>query len=168
MKRYLNKEDKRNLLQVSALAGTIDMQLERLRIKDDQDKLYKKYLKTAHTYVIKAMDAMMEALTEDEQQKVLRAANQYDVWIFLKGEKRREIEENLRLANKVILESEDLQIIGDLATANCTLCESRGQEVEECEQRKKMLEYSINPLNQSADPGVCPYQICPQDSQVIR
>lgn len=135
------------------------MQLERLRVKDEEDKLYKKYLKTSHTYAIKAMNAMLENLTPDEQAKIWRSSNQYDAWIFLKGEKRREIEENLRLANKVILESEDLQIIGDLATANCTLCESRGQEVEECEQRKKMLEYSINPLNQSADPGVCPYQI---------
>lgn len=135
------------------------MQLEKFRVKDEQDKKYRKYLKTAYTYAIKAMDAMMECLTEDEQQKVLRAANQYDVWIFLKGEKRQEIQENLKLANKVILESEDLQIIGDLATANCTLCESRGQEVEECEKRIKMLEYGVNPINQSAEQGVCPYQI---------
>ena len=158
MKRYLNKEHKKNLLQVSALAGTIDLQLEKFRVKDEQDKLYRKYLKTAHTYAIKAMDAMMECLTEDEQQKVLRAAAQYDVWIFLKGEKRAEIQENLKLANKVILESEDLQIIGDLATANCTLCESRGQEVKECEKRIKMLEYGINPTNQYASYGFCPYQ----------
>ena len=159
MKRYLNKEDKRNLLQVSALAGTIALQLERLRVKDEEDKLYKKYLKTSHTYAIKAMNAMLENLTPDEQAKIWRSSNQYDAWIFLKGEKRREIEENLKLADKVILEAKDLQIIGDLATANCTLCESRGQEVAECEKRIKMLEYNIDPLNTSAEEGVCPYQI---------
>jgi len=155
MKRYLNRQEKNEVLELAALVSYLE---EKFLENKRKPKEYKTWAKYARTYIFKIMDAYMANLDQHEVERLVAGMKSREVTVLYKTEAKREYEKMLKMESTVPVEADDLLDIVEQAINICVECEKTGSEAQNCHLKKLFLKYDIEPLDHHAPPGRCPYK----------
>lgn len=129
MKDYLNSDEKRNVVMIAALIGTMDDALKRWT---DLDKVEHKNLKTSLTYANKTLDGIYNKIQESDKQKVQRLASDMDVSMTAKA---KEI--------FAVIDKEDALNIAEMIDSSC--CKKcNGSDFRKCRWRNILSLWGID------------------------
>jgi hypothetical protein len=151
-KKYLNNQEQQLAF---FFAGVSEAAVERL--KDNHiDGLERKALKYMKTYGQKALKDMLDPVDITEAKVIYKRSRNVMFGVFTKDDYRKQLEKEIELNKLNALTDEELLGLGESALASCSLCESTGEEVEDCKTRKALLKCQIAPIKNH---GECPFKV---------
>jgi hypothetical protein len=157
VKRYLNKAEKQTALTIASLQTYMEDKVA----KWEQYNAPKELLKNARyavTYTKKMLQCLLVPLDLEERAKLVLETRKMQCVVMYNKDAEREYRRLLEMESVTPVETEDLYDIAEQAINICVQCEKTGPEADNCNLRRIMLKYHIEPLDPEAPPCRCPYK----------
>jgi len=157
MKRYLNRLEKQQALSIASFEAYLDDRIEEY-VEAGKSKELLRNLRTAKTFLHKALENIMAPLDKREVVKLLAEIRKMQVVVMYKQEALRKYNEMLKADSVTPVETEDFLDIVEQAVNICVSCTKKGEEAQSCRLAALFIKYDIEPLDKDAEEGKCPYQ----------
>ena len=139
--QYLNARAKKDLF---ILASYVDFACNYASTL--KNKLAIRYIKTAKTYIEKALVEIMGSLPEAERNSVLKNINAYRISVGFKSEVIKE--------TALVVEQQTIdELVKQCSLSACSSCTKK--QHEDCKLLKTFLDLQVEPTNEG---GGCPYK----------
>ena len=150
---YMASAEFNQLMWLSAFVQAME------RILEDPtttDKNWRKWIKTASSYVTKVTDARIKDLDKKELPKVARRVQQTGIKVYSYDDHRVDKDDNGRTYT---ISQEDFLDLVDAATLHCYSC-PQGEVVANCKRRELFhrLGLSCHALRTDPKPGECEWR----------
>lgn len=150
---YMASTELNQLMWLSAFVQAME---KILKDETTTDKQWRRWLKTASSYVMKVADARICDLDQKEKVKVARRIEQIGIKVYSHDDYRVDKDDQGR---KYTISMEDFLDLVDAATLHCYSC-PQGDVVAECPRRKMFhrLGLSCHALRTDPAPGECEWR----------
>jgi len=157
-KRYLNAEEKQDLLKLVTFYVNINEMAEKWD-KLNRSKTLIKYLRMAKSLLDKVCFAITDELDEDAKINIMTYSKKLQVKIVHSDQSRKEYQEMLKMDSVVPMAVDDLyELVAEICGEYCRLlCSKNDEEVKECMARQIMMRYDV-PIARTNGEG-CPYKL---------
>lgn len=156
MNKYLNRNEKQSMVRLHAVWDAAHLVLDYYASGRNVDKNFTKYLKTGMTFFEKALKIRMDYLARDAQEDWLESCDRLDCFLVPSEKSKREVEERMKLANKIVFDQEELyDWFSAIIPSTCGRC--YGMHKEKCLLHKQLMKYNLPPLDNNPAPGRCQY-----------
>ena len=153
-KRYLNKAERSEALILGGISETLDKFAVTARELGRKEQA--KRLKTAATHVQRVLEMMVQPLSDEQADIVMRDAARSNI-IAVRGSEADLLERKRKFQDV------PTDYVYGLARAvvetACQDCKLRGKAAAECEARQAMLKIGVPVYDEHAPEGVCPYRV---------
>ena len=156
MKRYLNRVEKDSCMVIAALHSYMKEFSDRPSAIKTPTVL--KYARSASTFAMKTLEALMEPLDVSERAKILEESAKMQVTTQHTREAIRMHKEYEKLNTVTSLDTEDFLQVVEQAVGVCQACKKVGDDAVNCGLRKVFAAQDIQVLDETAPAGKCPYQ----------
>lgn len=159
MKRYLNKEERTDVVVLGGFVSWLEEKIPQLSASHANIKEVRRKLKTAKTLAYQAMEAIMQPLDVQEAAKTVAESRKMKVVTKYRDEAMREFKDFQQADDVTALKTDDyLDIVELTIEGHCKTCRLTGDQAESCNVRRIFIETDIEPPDQYAPVGKCPYQ----------
>lgn len=158
MTPYLSRAEMQIFIHLCATAVELQKAINSTGKKkslDAKDKAYLKNMRTAHTYIKKAVDIRHDALDKDNQCEIGTRLKHIDYQLLPNDTAQREIKRLNKLTSMVHMDDDDFKDwYCDTIPETCGKC--RKQNYKMCRMRAILMKFGIWPVNPDAV-GKCQY-----------
>lgn len=154
---YMGRAELLNYLKIGILAG----EAENIA-KVTEDKGWARKLKCASTYCKNVITERLKYLSKDQIGTVARRNKHAEILLLTSDQKR--IRED-KIEESIIVETEDLYDLLDLALKSCLCCE-QGEFCQDCRYRKMYHRLGVPPLRLNPKDGECEFR-CDNEAMYI-
>ena len=157
MNQYLGKKEKHGFIQFVSLLGSIEEKIEELSTVPSTDKQYLKHLRTAKTWLRKAVELRVSALDDDAKNDLWRHVNRVEPIVFIPSAQAKHELKTLQEAESVVhIPIDDFQdLYCEMIEKTCKVCVEEGYK--ECSIYRVCIANNIFPPSPEAAPDRCPY-----------
>lgn len=157
MNQYLGKKEKHGFIQFVSLLGSIEEKIEELSTIPSTDKQYLKHLRTAKTWLRKAVELRVSALDDDAKNDLWRHVNRVEPIVFIPSAQAKHELKTLQEAENVVhIPIDDFQdLYCEMIEKTCKVCVEEGYK--ECAIYRVCIANNIFPPSPEAAPDRCPY-----------
>lgn len=155
-KRYLSSNERKQLITTASALKSLETTIDELASRDREKHLLKD-LRTARTFLDRAITAWMMVMPNQEMDAMIKQARNYQLTLTLKSEAKAERQKALQDASNIAVEASDFLALVDSAKQGCYGCD--GSYADGCLLRKVMLKHEIPP-HQVKDATKCLYAYC--------
>ena len=149
MNTYFSRQEKILMTRIMVLSGLM-METIKEYEKGKPDKAFMRDLRTANTWMGKAMDRRFEFLEKDEYLNFIRHIDHMDI-LFVPNDKAKKERENLaRIQDSVYISADDFeQLFSAILPYACGDC-PRGEDFHKCKLRELFMKLGILPVDTEA------------------
>ncbi len=157
MNRYLGKKEKSGFVQFVRLLSSVEEKIDELATVPSTDKQYLKHLRTAKTWLRKAVDLRVSALDDDAKDDLWRQVNRIEPIVFIPSAQAKHELKTLQEAESVVhIPVDDFQdLYCEMIEKTCKVCVE--EEYKECAIYRVCIANNIFPPSPEAAPDRCPY-----------
>lgn len=163
--KYLSKTEKTSLVPMIALLGLTEEYINKLGEIQSTDKQYLKYLRSAKTFLDKAIELRLQNLEPDAQKNLRKCVlRQEPVCFMASNEAKREAEILEKMQSFIHMSRDDFQDwYGEVIEFTCQDCHKTNHK--ECPVYQILLNNNIVPVNPMAIDS-CPYDYAYEDPEL--
>lgn len=155
-RRYLNAEDKQDLLRLVTFYVNLNEVAEKWARLGRSKELIK-YLRMAKTLLDKICFAITDELDEDAKTNLMAYSKKLQVKIVHSDQSRKEYQEMLKMDSVVPMAVDDLyDLVANVCGEYCRLL-CKNENEKECKARQIMMRYDV-PVANTRGEG-CPYKL---------
>lgn len=167
--KYLNRYETTQYIVLGAFASFIEERVKDFEKKEEYAEIVT-LAKTTRTYVKKLLGQITQSLDIDVKKKILGTYDGQGRLIKLgeidkmkvvtrySDEAAREYVEMQKSDAVVPVKTEDFLALVELAVASCSVCESTGDDVTNCQYKRLFTQYDIDILEEHPGENGCPYR----------
>lgn len=157
-KRYLNAEDKQDVLKLVTFYVNLNQMAETWS-KLGKSKTLVKYLRMAKSLLDKICISITDELDEDAKKNLMAYSEKLQVKVVHTDQSKKEYQEMLKMDSVVPMAVDDLyELVEEVCGEYCRLlCTKKEDEVKECRARQIMGRYDV-PVARIMGEG-CPYKL---------
>ncbi len=150
MNRYLSREEKETFVRLTSLAGLAESIIKKYESASNPDKQFLKSLRTANTWLIKALDYRTSFLDEKARIDLAKQVSKLEL-IFVPNDKaRKEYEIVKEMQNTLHMPLSDFQDwYCEVIEHTCKTCSRK--DYHKCKMRAILQKYGIYPVDPGAD-----------------
>lgn len=156
MKRYLNADDKKDLLQIVLYEDAMNNTVQRWNMAKRKG-LEAKYFRMAVTLLHKVANLILDGLDPIELEKLTKGAKNMVALMCYTSDAKRERSQMLAMDDVLPIKTQDLYYIAEQACEICKTCTMSADKEAKCELRRVMSSYDV-PVYSCEAEG-CPYRI---------
>lgn len=157
MPKYLNSHQKEIITNLAAFHIGFEDIVDTWEELDRPMK-WKKYLKTARTYIMKTMEEMLDGVNEDQVISFIDSINRKEIILRYNDKAQKERKKKREMDDTTVLSTDEFyDFINAGALANCKGCTD---DARECELKEMFLKYEVPIASYSElSEGECPYKL---------
>lgn len=165
--KYLSRSEKSNFVPLVALLGIAGEYINTLGDIKSTDKDYLKYLRSAKTFLDKAIDLRIRGLDPDAAINLQKCVARQDPVCFIaSAEAKKEAKELAEMQNYIHMSLNEFQDwYGEVIEFTCQKCAKTNHK--ECPIYNILLRHNIVPVNPMAI-GSCPYDYAYEDPELTK
>lgn len=162
MNQYLNRAKMVTFIHLCAahvdLEHTVDEATKRPP-KDQKDKDYRRYLKTAMTWLHKAVTLRNDALDQSARENIVSRLKHYDIRLLPTDKMQMELKKIQSDPCICHMETEDLfDLLENTIPQTCGICRKTGDSFRKCPLKRVLDKYGVSVFDASAT-IYCPYSM---------
>ena len=156
MKRYLNAEDKKDLLQIVLYEDAMNNTVQRWNMAKRKG-LEAKYFRMAVTLLHKVANLILDGLDQGEIDKLLTYSKKLVAGIGYTSDAKRDYAQMMAQDEVLPVKTDDFYAICEQACEVCKSCKLTGEKERKCDLRRVLIAYDVCVYNFEAEG--CPYKI---------
>lgn len=150
MTNYLNKENREAGICIAGCIGFSDVLLNALKYRNAE--VVKEYLKIGHDAFQKALDALCEGISDEQNAFMLKLAKESTLNVVPKTSPRSDRE-------WFPITREELNVLLNAgAASDCLWCDKNEADANHCQLRKVLLNIGMCVKDGNIDKGECPFK----------
>ncbi|RGS72025.1 DUF5651 domain-containing protein [Mitsuokella sp. AF21-1AC] len=155
MNPYLNHAEKVNMTRLMVYSYELEETIAEYQKAKNVDKDFLKWLRSASTYLNKAMERRYNLMEYDQAMEFSRNARTLRPMIVPSDRERAELKRLKNLQDTLVISMDDFETwYKCVIPQTCGKCQKK--KYKECAQRKFLMRYSCDPVNPGAV-GCCQY-----------
>lgn len=157
MPKYLNSHQKEIITNLAAFHSGFEDIVDKWE-ELERPMEWRKYLKTARTYIMKTMEEMLDGVNEDQVISFIDSINRKEIILRYNDKAQKERKKKREMDDTTVLDTDEFyDFINAGAVANCKGCTD---DARECELKELFLKYEVPIANYSElSEGECPYKL---------
>lgn len=156
MNRYFSRSERESMARLMAMLMVEEDAIKNYEKTKDLDRDFMKYLRSAHTFLNKAIQRRYNLIDLDAAVQMRRTAGQLCVVFVPDEEAKRRVREVEAMKKTLHLTMSDFEdLCACIMPHICGVC--TGEDFRHCAWKEFLHRFNVEVVNYNADENTCPY-----------